>query len=128
MTKFSAEVIAQLSDTIADHLNSLNSATFITEDEWEEAYHAVDNPRDDTMLYDWDEPEDKAILAKTDKHYVWTDIDYDEENDKGIRYKFAMIAGIHYVNRIGYVITEEPWTNENLVVPYDEYEEDGEDD
>jgi|LauGreDrversion4_2_1035121.scaffolds.fasta_scaffold507229_2 hypothetical protein len=45
-------------------------------------------------------------------NHIWTYID---EDDKGY-----IIAGYHWINRIGYFITAEPWTDEWESIPLDE--------
>ncbi len=54
--------------------------------------------------------DDLAIANNTDHKYLWTAID----NDKG---KLTYIAGKHYINRIYYLVTNEPWSN-----PYESYQ------
>lgn len=52
--------------------------------------------------------------------HVWTLVD----GDNGGSY---LITGYHWVNRIGYVITEQPWDHDYEVVwgePYDQSDDD----
>lgn len=42
------------------------------------------------------------------ERHVWTWVDTDEGT--------AIVAGFHYVNRIGYFITENPWSDHNEYV------------
>lgn len=51
---------------------------------------------------------------KTDIHNIWTWCDGDTGS--------YVTAGRHYVNRIGYYITEKAWTDEDLVIAYDTYQ------
>ena len=48
--------------------------------------------------------EEENYVAHYDKNYVWTVI---EENDRTM-----IIPGYHFVNRLGYIITEKPWPSE----------------
>ena len=53
--------------------------------------------------------------SEVDIHNVWTWCD----GDKGT----YLVSGYRFVNRIGYFVTEIPWTIHGLVIPYDTYEE-----
>ena len=55
------------------------------------------------------------IQTEVDIHNIWTWVDGDEGS--------YLVAGYHIVNRIGYFITEVPWTIHGLVIPYDTYGE-----
>jgi hypothetical protein len=48
---------------------------------------------------------DAPVVYNVDIHYVWT------ETDDG-----CFKTGIHPVGRVGYWLTEKPWTDPNLVV------------
>jgi len=47
------------------------------------------------------------------KKRVWTIIEGDDD-------KFYIVAGFHYVNRFGYIITEKEWETENEQVENDD--------
>jgi hypothetical protein len=57
----------------------------------------------------------KTVLAQNEK-YVWTCID----GDDGMYF----VSGVHFVNRIYYLITNEPWEEfeEYLIESYEEDE------
>lgn len=62
---------------------------------------------------------DLEIVKKTDNNHVWTLVDTD--------YGFPVTcAGFHFVNRIGYYVTEKPWTDEDLFVDDGDEEEESE--
>jgi len=50
-------------------------------------------------------------LKKQDPKNIWTLINGDDDS-------FVIIPGSHYVNRIGYFVTEKPWEHENLEVRF----------
>lgn len=68
---------------------------------------------------------DLETVRKTDESHVWTVIDvdlsdgaphpYDHEDGDNC---WVIVTGYHYINRIGYVITELPWEDSNLEVLY----------
>lgn len=95
-------------------------------DQWISAYKPIANHLNDNSGWIINE---KAIMFETygeeldfvrnqpDNH-VWTWIDGDEGT--------AIVAGMAYVNRIGYFVTEVAWSDissEVMVDYYDEYEE-----
>jgi hypothetical protein len=49
------------------------------------------------------------FVQKADNNHIWTEVD----GDSGC----YIIAGYHYVNRIQYFITENPWEDEYTEVP-----------
>lgn len=58
---------------------------------------------------------DLEIVKNTNERYVWTCVD----GDDGMYF----VAGYHLVNRIYYLITNEPWLNQDeeyLIQSYDE--------
>lgn len=63
---------------------------------FERRFRPIDGP-DGSLMWDWaDRPK------PLDVHGVWTVTDCDG--------RLRLSAGLHYVNRIGYVRTELPWT------------------
>ncbi len=51
--------------------------------------------------------EDLKKIQKTDPSYVWTVVDTDNDD-------LAILPGIHYVNRISYVVTKIPHGQDNV--------------
>ena len=77
---------------------------FLTYEEWEEKYQPINNPRssDGDVSFDTHNEEDIAAVAAADPRTVWTNCD------------FAYISsGWHYVNRMEYYITANPFINED---------------
>lgn len=48
--------------------------------------------------------EELDFVTKQDNKYIWTWVQGDMSD--------LIMAGYHYVNRLGYYVTEEPWTDE----------------
>jgi hypothetical protein len=48
--------------------------------------------------------EELEYLKTVDPKYIWTYVDGDMSS--------LLLAGYHYVNRLGYYVTEVPWDNE----------------
>lgn len=88
----------------------------ITEDQWIETYKPLPAPSGDggfdfgdgSTLLDWTKPADIAILDAADPTCVWTVVD----GDNGP----AIVCGRHFVNRIGYIVTEVPTPSEDLEI------------
>lgn len=57
-------------------------------------------------------------VLDTNESYVWTWVDADNEHG-------VIMAGRHYVNRIGYFITEEPYGSEEDFVDVDKDDANG---
>jgi len=74
------------------------------EQEWLEKYIPIHDELNDTNLWDTKDP----ILKAVKSNHVWTLCD--EGGDEYI------IAGFHYVNRLGYYITEVPWEDELMSI------------
>ena len=53
--------------------------------------------------------EEQELVRNTDPKLIWTEVD----GDSGT----YIVAGYHYVNRIHYYITENPWDDEYTEVP-----------
>jgi hypothetical protein len=49
--------------------------------------------------------EDWETIQNADPRCVWTMVEGDDES-------WVIVAGLHYVNRIYYILTEQPWTAE----------------
>lgn len=70
-----------------------------TEDEWSEKYEEIRPPSREWL---WEEGE----LHSVDSNRVWTVLDGDGNAQ-------TIIAGQHRVNRAGYLVTQENWTDAN---------------
>jgi hypothetical protein len=86
----------------------------LTEDEFDAQFTVLEGPDGESIRdgHDGIEP---------DSRHLWTIVDAD-----GSLYA---VSGLHYVNRIGYLVTEEPWTEDTEAVWFlaeDDDEEDGE--
>ena len=95
-------------------------------DEWEKTYRPIKNHIDPnaswsgTMYETFGDEVD--FVWKYDETHVWTWVDTDEGT--------FITAGFHLVNRIGYFITEEPWSQPDQEVQVDyptEWEDDDND-
>jgi hypothetical protein len=75
--------------------------------EWEEKFKPIlnhfTNDPDHNMFETYGE--EVEFVCKQDNKYVWTWIQGDMSD--------LIVAGYHYVNRLGYYITEVPWENED---------------
>ncbi len=83
------------------------STTTITEDQFDTEFQPQPNMLNpnaswDGCLYET-YGEDLSHVSGTDPHHVWTWV----EGDKGE----YLVSGLHYVNRLGYLITARPWSN-----------------
>jgi hypothetical protein len=84
---------------------------------WENRYKPITNPLqpdEETTLFET-YGADYDFVTSYDHTKIWTWVD----GDNGT----YIVAGWHLVNRIGYYLTEEPWADENMVIPYEKYEE-----
>ena len=87
----------------------------ITLDEWEQ-YRPIVNHLD--PFSSWNGSmfetygEELALVQATDPHHVGTDCDGDEG-------ELLLVSGYSYVNRIGYFVTEVPWTDHTTVIVED---------
>lgn len=84
---------------------------------WENSYkpipnHFVDSDGETTLFETYGE-EYEFVNAQPLAH-VWTWVDGDDGT--------YVVAGRHFVNRIGYFITTEPWADSHMVVPYEKYD------
>ena len=80
----------------------------MTYDEWEEKFmpitFAPNSPMGNCMLETYGV--ELEIVANARKNCVWTVIGGGDD-------KMYVAAGNHLVNRLGYLITEVPWTEED---------------
>jgi len=83
-----------------------------TTDDWRKKYTPVENPRGD-LGWGFDDKchlfdtfgSDLDFVKKQKSDHVWTLVDGDDGTP-------MLVAGFHFVNRVGYVVTKEPWTDE----------------
>lgn len=68
---------------------------------------------------------DLQTVRSTDDGHVWTIIDVDLSDGEPHPYEgedgdncWVIVTGYHYVNRIGYLITEVPWESAEIEVVY----------
>jgi len=92
-------------------LDSMESIKRITEDEFEEQFTTVENHLDDNASYSgcmfetYGEEVDYVFELSQNEKRVWTIIEGDDD-------KTYYATGFHRVNRIGYLVTEEEYTEE----------------
>lgn len=83
----------------------------ITEEEWEATYKPVRNVFDESAVFHGTMYETYGaefdFIIHAPKNNVWTWIVGDGASH--------IVAGFHFVNRLGYFITEVPWTNDVVV-------------
>jgi hypothetical protein len=83
--------------------------TYLTYDEWFDKYQPITNHitgYDEKHFETFGEEQDFVIAQPNEN--VWTEVDGDEGT--------YIISGFHYVNRIQYYVTENPW-EEDVEVP-----------
>lgn len=72
---------------------------------------------DDSSYYrlrDWTVAEDWAEIQRlAPERKVWTLVDDGEGST-------VIASGLHYVNRLGYILTEHPYGEDDLITVYDE--------
>lgn len=86
----------------------------LTEDEFDQQFTPIPDGAGDLVR-----PGDEGLDRGSDK--LWTIVDGD---DGGL----YAVSGWQYVNRVGYLITEESWTEETEAVWYAPGEDDEDDD
>ena len=85
---------------------------FYTYGAWEQTFKPIKNTLRNT---DFQEitfetyGEEFEFVQKADNNHIWTEVD----GDSGT----YIIAGYHFVNRIHYYITENPWEDEYTEIP-----------
>ena len=86
---------------------------FMTYDYWVDNFKPIKNKiskyTDDSLIHFETYGEEVEFVQKADNKYIWTEVD----GDSGT----YIIAGYHFVNRISYYITENPWTDEYTEIP-----------
>ena len=83
---------------------------FYTYDDWGEKFQPVTNhlTKYENLAFETYGEEQDYVFAQPNEN-VWTEVDGDEG--------CYIIAGKHFVNRIQYYITTNPWTDEFTEVP-----------
>lgn len=66
-------------------------------------FHALPNPSDPTEGNHWEH----ADAVKMPTNQVWTIVEGDEGRD------WWALTGFHIVNKLFYVVTQEPWTDDD---------------
>ena len=97
-------------EIIAEDLELPTKYDELTEDEFWEQYqpvqnHFIEDGSFDGCLFETYGEEVQYVLSKIDECVVWTIIDGDDDT------RFIS-SGYHLVNRVGYLITENPYTKE----------------
>ena len=86
---------------------------FYTYDAWVDTFKPIKNKiskySDDNLIHFETYGEEFEFVQKADNKYIWTEVDGDEGT--------YIVAGYHFVNRIHYYITENPWEDEWTEVP-----------
>ena len=85
-----------------------------TLDEFEIRFQPIKNCFDKSAAYEgaWFETfgEEESFVRNANPKTVWTIVEGDEST--------WLIAGFHFVNRLGYLITQTPWTSETETYLY----------
>jgi len=84
---------------------------FYTYSSWVDTFKPINNKfsTDPTAIAFETYGDEQEIVRTTDPKFIWTEVD----GDSGT----YLVAGYHYVNRIQYYITENPWEDEYTEVP-----------
>lgn len=106
---------AMYSRTSAEaYLEVLNGTVRLTEEQFDQKYNMVKNhffknpedcPFNGSMFETYGQEYDHILSVAGDeqkKRHLWTIVEGDTDN-------IYYLSGFHYVNRIGYFLTEEPW-------------------
>lgn len=75
----------------------------LTEDEFWETYKPLEGPSGQSGSHIWEYEE----LTGTPDNQVWTIVETGDEDEN-----WYALPGYHIVNKIGYAVTEKPWTDE----------------
>jgi hypothetical protein len=85
-------------------------------DEFEHRYELLKNNFDKSAAYDgaWFETygNEELFARNADPKKVWTIVEGDES--------LWVIAGFHIVNRLGYLITQTPWSSKNEIYLFEQ--------
>lgn len=86
---------------------------FYTYSAWEETFQPIKNKiskyPDDSLIHFETYGEEVEFVKKQDPNHIWTEVD----GDSGT----YIVSGFHFINRISYYITTNPWTDEMTEVP-----------
>lgn len=86
---------------------------FYTYDAWYKTFRPITNKMgkysSETQIIFETYDEEYEFVKAQDPNKVWTEVD----GDSGT----YIISGLHFVNRIGYYVTREPWTDEYTEIP-----------
>lgn len=84
-----------------------NTQTTMTVDEWEDKFQPITNPFEDNGWNGWmfeTYGKDLEYVMAQPENHVWTWVDGDEDDDT------CIVSGYYIVNRIGYFVTNKPWS------------------
>lgn len=86
---------------------------FYTYSSWVDTFKPIKNSiskyAEDSLIAFETHGEEAEFVQKADNKYIWTEVD----GDSGT----YIVAGYHYVNRIQYYITTNPWEDEFTEIP-----------
>jgi hypothetical protein len=86
---------------------------FYTYGGWEETFKPIKNTiskyPDESLIHFETYGEEVDFVKAQDPKHIWTEVDGDEGT--------YIVAGWHFVNRIHYYITENPWEDEWTEIP-----------
>lgn len=87
----------------------------LSEDEFWETYKPLEGPTGQSGSHIWEYAELEGIPTER----VWTIVETggDDEN-------WYALPGVHIVNRIGYAVTDKPWTDEAVTAVWFEVDDD----
>lgn len=86
----------------------------LTQEQFDNQFNVIEDPEGDTVRPD-------CPAGQENSKHLWTIVD----GDDGSMYA---LSGWHYVNRVGYIITTEPWTEETEAVWFEGAEDEDEED
>jgi hypothetical protein len=86
---------------------------FYTYDAWVDTFKPIKNTiskyPDSSLIHFETYGDEYEFVKAQDPNKIWTEVDGDEGT--------YIVAGWHFVNRIHYYVTEEPWTDEWTEIP-----------
>jgi hypothetical protein len=86
---------------------------FYTYGSWVDTFKPIKNNiskyQDDSLIHFETYGEEVDFVKQQDPKHIWTEVDGDEGT--------YIVAGWHFVNRIHYYITENPWEDEFTEIP-----------
>ena len=83
---------------------------YLEEEAFHEKYKPITNPRDGSQ--EWDHQDLKNADIPPER--IWTCLTGDNNS-------MSLVSGWHWVNRLYYVVTEEPWQGDDeIIVVYEE--------